>query len=93
MNTADDLLWNVREASCCLVCAGGSTCTDPKFCREDAARYVDAAAKIAAETDVSVYASAFGAGTVQRITPDARLEIALDEGGVVAAHACEVVAR
>lgn len=93
MTAAADLLWNVREASCCLVCASGTSCTAPAFCREDAARYVDAANRIAADSPVHVYAAAFGAGRVLRATPDARIVIELDEGGTVTAHACEVVAQ
>jgi hypothetical protein len=93
MTAAADLLWNVREASCCLVCASGSSCTDPKFCRDDASRYVDAANRIAAASPVHVYAAAFGAGRVQRATPDARIVVELDEGGTVTVHAVEVVAR
>lgn len=88
----EDLLWKVREASCCLMCADGSSCSEPAFCREEAARYIAAANESLADGPVRVTVIGRGQGEIAEVTSDACLVVAVDGAGLVTAVAPEVTA-
>jgi hypothetical protein len=86
----DEILWQVREAATCLLCANGSHCSSPTDCRHWATEHIAKANKVLAGGPVPVAVFEQGRGEITEVTDEAQLAVALDGGAVVTVLSVEV---
>jgi hypothetical protein len=93
VNKTDDieaLLWQVREAASCLICASGANCSSPADCLHWAGEHIAKANQIIAGGPMRVTVFERGEGDAVKVTDDAFLQVVLDGGETVMAGSYDI---
>lgn len=88
-----ELRHHVIEAVTCLICADSPHCTDPAFCRHDAAHFISLANRLLANGPIEVETAELGRVRAFIVTDAGQIRVHVPDGSTGLIHAAEVFSR